>query len=99
MEYNPEVVRHGNRLRQEAEENPSTFAMYNGEADVVPDENLTGRNSVRKAGPGGKRAIELMSNPVAMQQTQQWMSMFGQSNEGVAFNQGAMQKAMMGAQQ
>ena len=99
MEYNPEVIRHGTQLQKEAEERPATFAMYNGEADVQPDENLTGRNSVRKAGPGGKRAIELMTNPVAQKETAQWMQLFGQSNQGFQFNQAAMQQAMMGVKQ
>ena len=99
MEYNPEVVRHGNRAREEAKERPSTFATYNGEADVIPDENLVPKNSVRKAGPGGQRALELMTDPVAQKQTQNWMQLFGQTNQGMEFNQAVMQQAAMGVKQ
>ena len=99
MRYSPAVIKHGTQLQREAEERPATFATYNGEADVVPDENLVGSNSVRKAGPGGQRALELMTNPIAQKETKQWMDYFGQSNEGFAFNQSAMQQAAMGVKQ
>ena len=99
MEYNPEQVRHGNRAREEAKEHPATFATYNGEADVLPEDNLVRTNAVRKAGPGGRRALELMTNPVAQKETADWMSLFGQSNEGMQFNNAAMQQAAMGVKQ
>ena len=99
MDYNPEQVRQGNRALEEAKENPATFATYNGEADVLPDNNLVSGNAVRKAGPGGRRALELMTNPVAQKETADWMRLFGQSNEGMQFNQAAMQQAAMGVRQ
>ena len=40
----------------------------------------------RMAGPVGARAMELMMNPAAMQATDNWMSMFSQSNQGAEFN-------------
>ncbi len=99
MEYNPEVVRQGNRAREQAKEHPATFATYNGEADVVPENELVRDNAVRKAGPGGRRALELMTNPVAQKETADWMRLFGQSNEGMQFNNAAMQQAAMGVVQ
>ena len=99
MEYNPEVVRHGNRAREEAKEHPATFATYNGEADVLPENELVRNNAVRKAGPGGRRALELMTNPVAQKETADWMRLFGKSNQGMEFNQAAMQQSAMGVQQ
>ena len=97
LNYNPEQIKHGNRMRMQAEEKPATFATYNGEADVSTDEDLVQGN--RYAGPGGQRALELMQDPVAQQKTKEWMHLFGQSNQGLQFNQGAMQQAAMGVRQ
>ena len=35
----------------------------------------------------GARALELMQNPAEASRTNQWMEMFGQSNQGAEFNQ------------
>ncbi len=91
--FNPEQIRHGNKLRQQAMESPATFATYNGEVNVAPDENLTKSSSVRKAGMLGQRALDLMNDPVAAKTTANWMSLFGQSVPGAQFNQAAMQMA------
>ena len=98
MEYNAEQIVHGNRMKNEARERPATFATYNGEADVLPNENLASKSKTRKAGPMGQRAMELMTDPVAAESTRRWMQLFGQSVDGAKFNQAAMQQALMGMQ-
>ena len=40
-----------------------------------------------------------MTNPVAQKETADWMHLFGQSNQGMEFNQAAMQQAAMGVKQ
>ena len=97
MDFNPEQIKHGNRMRMQVEERPATFSTYNGEADVAPDEDLVDRN--RYAGPGGQRALELMQDPVAQQKAADWMHLFAQSNQGLQFSQAAMQEAAMGVKQ
>ncbi len=91
--FNPTAIRNGNRARIEAEERPSTFATYNGEADVIP-----GKQLARKAGPAGEHALELMNNPAAAESTANWMKLFGKSNQGAMFYQTADQQAATGAQ-
>ena len=97
--FNPAAIRQGNQARMEAEERPSTFATYNGEADVIPDTSLARSNNVRKAGPMGQHALELMTDPVAAKQTANWMKLFGKSNQGAMFYQAANEQASMGADQ
>ena len=93
IQYDPQTLIEGNRLRQQASERPSTFAEYNGAVDVIPSGGLQLRNQTRFAGQRGVRAIELMNNPQAAMQTQEWMNMFGQSVPGFQFNQAKMMMA------
>ena len=94
INYDKQVLVEGNRRRAQASERPATFARYNDEVDVIPSGNLQMNNQTRLAGQKGARALELMSNPVAAQNVNEWMNMFGQSNEGAMFNQAKMQQAM-----
>ena len=96
LTYDRSTILNGNRLRRQAEERPPTFAEYNGATDAVPAAQLDVKYTNRMAGPGGLRAMELMSNPEAMQATQDWMGMFGQSNQGMEFNQAQMTQAQGG---
>ena len=96
LTYDRSTILNGNRIRQQAEERPPTFAEYKGATDAVPASNLDVKYTNRMAGPEGLRAIELMSNPEAMQATQDWMGMFGQSNQGMEFNQAQMTQAQGG---
>ena len=89
ISYDRQTLIEGNRLRNQASERPSTFAEYNGAVDVVPSGGMQLNNQSRFAGQVGARALELM-NPVAAEQAQNWMGMFGQSNQGFEFNQAKM---------
>ena len=93
QDWNRASILQGNRLKREHEENPTTFAMYDGEVDSQAPDNLASQNTVRKAGPGGIFALNLMANPVAAQRTEQWMNEFGQSVPGMEFNAAKMQQA------
>ena len=90
LTYDRPTILNGNRLRRQAEERPPTFAEYNGATDAVPSSNLDVTSNTRMAGPAGLRALELMNNPAAMQATNDWMSMFSQSNPGFEFNEAKM---------
>ena len=93
VRYDQQTLIEGNRLRQQAAERPSTFAEYNGAVDVVPSDSMQLSNQTRFAGQRGARAIELISNPLAAKQTQDWMNMFGQSVPGYQFNEAKMMMA------
>ena len=54
-------------------------------------------NAVRKAGPGGFHAMQLMNNPEAAIATNKWMNEFGQSVPGAEFNAQKMQQAQANA--
>ena len=96
LTYDRSTILNGNRLRRQAEERPPTFAEYNGATDAVPTSNLDVKYTNRMAGPEGLRAIELMSNPDAIQATNDWMDMFSQSNPGMEFNEAKMIQAQGG---
>ena len=93
LTYNRSDIVQGNRLRQEAEERPTTFAEYDGAVDPITPDNMDTSNQ-RMAGPIGARALQLMNDPVALQATNTWMELFGESNEGAAFNQTKSEQAM-----
>ena len=93
LTYDRSTILNGNRLREQAEERPPTFAEYNGATDAVPASKLDVTSNNRMAGPVGMRALELMNNPEAAMATNNWMNMFGQSNEGMQFNQAKQQQA------
>ena len=93
VKYDPQSVIQGQRIRREAEERPATFATYNGESDVIPAGNMDIKNQTRMAGKIGARALELMSNPQAAQNVNNWMEQFGQSNQGAEFNMAKSQQA------
>jgi hypothetical protein len=90
MNYTPEDIRHGQRVKAEAVETPSSFSMIDGSAQ----QGEAPKN--RMAGPMGERAMQMMNDPNEMKRTQNWLQMFGMSNEGMQFNQAKM---MMSAPQ
>ena len=96
--YDRQSLIQGNRIRRQNEEQPATFAEYNGAVDVVPSGNMELRNQTRMAGQQGARALELMANPAAAQQVNNWMELFGQSNQGGQFNMEKEKQAMARAQ-
>ena len=87
VRYDRQTLIEGNKLRAQASERPSTFAEYNGAVDVIPP------SKTRMAGSAGVRAVELMTNPAAMKQTEAWMGQFSQSVPGYEFNQAKMIEA------
>ena len=91
VRYDRQTLIEGNKLRAQAAERPATFAEYNGAVNVQP------ADTTRMAGSGGVRAMELMTNPQAMKQTEAWMSQFGQSVPGYEFNQAKMIEAQPAA--
>ena len=95
--YDKQSLQNGQRLRVQAEENPGTMATYNGADINEPSPGLASKNAVRKAGPGGFHAMQLMNNPEAANATNKWMEEFGQSVQGGQFNQEKMQQAQANA--
>ena len=93
IQYDPQTLREGNRLRMQASERPSTFAEYNGAVDVIPPGGLAATNQTRMAGQMGARALQLMTDPAAAKQTNEWMNLFGQSVPGYQFNEAKMMMA------
>ena len=94
IQYDKQTLVQGNRQRAEAEERPTTFAEYNGAVSPSPSSSLELSSQTRMAGQKGARALELMQNPEAAQNVNDWMNLFGQSNQGGEFNQQKMQQAM-----
>lgn len=91
--FDPKTIQHGNRVRDELKQTPATFATDSGVVKVMPDRQLKTTSKTRMAGPMGQRAVELMNDPAAAQATAKWMQLFGQSNEGLQFNQAKMMMA------
>ena len=91
MKYEREAILEGNKTQKRLQETPSTFHAAN-----QLDRPAT---RTRMAGEQGARAIELMSNPEAQKQAQNWMQLFGQSNQGMQFNQAKMIQAQPPAPQ
>ena len=53
LTYDRSTILNGNRLREQAEERPPTFAEYNGATDAVPASKLDVTSNNRMAGPAG----------------------------------------------
>ena len=87
IKYDQQALQSGQRMRQMTEESPGGMATYNG-ADMSTGTGggLAAKNEVRKAGPGGVHAMRLKTDPVAFQETQNWMAQFGETVEGNNFN-------------
>ena len=65
-------------------------------AEQLTQTSRLDRPKQRFAGQLGQRYVEYMNNPEEQARTDMWMQAFGQSNEGVQFNQAKMNQ---GAQQ
>ena len=87
MNYSPEDIRNGQQIKIQANETPSSFASMDGAAQMGESKTF---GTSRKAGEVGQRALDMMNNPVEIKRTQNWMSQFGMSNEGMQFNQARM---------
>ena len=82
-----EELQAGSQRQKELKETPTEFRNPEG----------LQRNSKRRmAGQMGERAQELMNDPMEKMKTDQWMGLFGMSNEGAQFEQAKIQKAAQG---
>lgn len=93
MSFNSKVIQQGNRVKQQAEETPTSFATTNGASDAEPTGSLDKKNQIRKAGPGGAFAMKMMTDPDFAMRVKNWDAQFLQSNQGLMFNKA---KIMMG---
>tara|TARA_R110001592_G_scaffold126736_1_gene338199 strand:- start:5984 stop:6298 length:315 start_codon:yes stop_codon:yes gene_type:complete len=92
MNYTPEDLNQGYRIREESRETPTTFATNEGASQhVAPDKENFGKQ--RMAGQKLSRQQQLMSDPQEQMRTQNWMQKFDISNEGLQFNQARMMLA------
>ena len=89
MDYSPQDLRQGMNLREQAQETPSSFGTLDGAVDYTEGK----QPKSRMAGKMGARIADLMHNPAEIARTQQWMSQFGMSNQGMEFNQARMMMA------
>ena len=85
MRYDRETILQGNEMVKGRQETPSTFHAAN--------QLEKPKTKTRMAGEVGARALELMTNPEEKKRTENFMSLFGQSNEGMQFNQAKMIQA------
>lgn len=95
MAFNPRVIQEGNATKKAAEETPNVFATEGGSSSSFGTVNLDQRAKLRKAGPGGAFAMQMMQDPELAQRVAQWNAQFAESNQGMQFNQAKIQ-AMMG---
>ena len=86
IDYSAASVAQGRINQAKAQEQPNTFASENGAAAVTQTNSLD-KPKQRMAGQFGHRAMEYMNDPAEQERTNAWMDMFGQSNEGMQFNQ------------
>ena len=84
MNYSPEDLRNGQQVKGQANETPSSFGSMEGVPQTSDPKSF---GTIRKAGDVAARILQLMNDPVEAERTQNWMSMFGMSNEGMQFNQ------------
>ena len=87
MNYSQQDIMQGSRMKDEANETPSSFSTMDGASKHSASDSF-GRS--RMAGPVGERALELMRDPMEAKRTMGWMKQFGMSNEGFQFNQAKM---------
>ena len=87
LQITPQEVRAGTSKQAELKETPTEFRNPEG---------LERHSTRRMAGQMGERAQALMMDPIEQQRTNEWMGLFGMSNEGAQFDQAKIQKASMG---
>ena len=86
IEYSQSGVAQGRLNQAKAQEEPNTFATESGTDNVTQMSKLD-KPKQRMAGEMGNRIMEYMNDPAEQARTDSWMSMFGLSNQGMAFNQ------------
>ena len=86
MNYTPSAVAQGQVNKAKAQEQPNTFFTSSG-IDQISQQSSLDVPKQRMAGQFGHRALEYMNDPMEQERTDTWMELFGQSNEGMEFNQ------------
>ena len=95
VNYSREQVLQGNRIQREGKEQVETFPQTSGANDYKPVGDLSKDHGTRMAGDVGGFALALMTNPQMAKNVGSWMQQFGDSNQGLQFNQARMIKAQM----
>lgn len=95
VSYSKEQVLQGNRIQREGKEQVETFPQSGGSNDYKPVGDLSKSHGTRMAGDVGAFALALMTNPQMAQNVGNWMQQFGDSNQGLQFNQARIIKAQM----
>ncbi len=72
MSFNPKIVQQGNQAKKAAEETPNVFATEGGSSMSLPSGSLEERNKLRKAGPGGAFAMQMMQDPELANRVAMW---------------------------
>ena len=90
MNYTPESIKMGRVNTQKSKETPNSFAMQDGASAVQETAPLDRTAEDRFAGGGGARAARLMNDPQERARVDNWMAMFGMTNQGMDFNQAKM---------
>ena len=89
MNYSSEDIKQGLSLKRQAMETPSNFGLLGGSVERPSDE---GFGKSRMAGPVGNRAMQMMNDPNEKARTDDWMNLFGLSNQG---SEGIQARMMM----
>ena len=89
MKFSPTDLIQGTLNQKEQKETPNSFGTADGAAQVNPTSDLA-KSQRRLAGQRGARAIEMLINPEEVARTQEWMSRFGLSNQGMQWNAAKM---------
>ena len=92
--FNPKQVREGNRIKREAEENPTTFSTESGATFNEPTQGKNKTQQTRMAGPGGAFAMAIAQDPELAERVAEFNQGFALTNQGYEFNKAKM---MMGA--
>ena len=94
MAFNSKQIQQGNRAKKQAEEKPTSFATESGSTTAQSSGSLDKKNELRMAGPGGAFAMKMIQEPEFAERVASWNQQFGQSNQGMQFNQAKMQQGM-----
>ena len=89
IEYSRSSVAQGRLNQAKSQEAPNTFSTQNG-VDQITQAAKLDKPKQRMAGQYGHRLLEYLNDPAENKRTEEWMGMFGMSNEGVQFNQAKM---------
>lgn len=75
MDLSPEILQQGRINQNKTKETPNAFAMEDG-ASVVSPTRAMDKGDSRKAGVVGNRALQMLTDPMEQQRTNNWMQTF-----------------------